>query len=116
MSRIVQIFKPQDRRQLHGVVGGYTVVQETIATSPTLALELLGLISLSLAVVNLFPFLPLDGGHVFWAVAEKVRGRRIPFAIMERAGIVGFALIMVLFVIGFSNDITTLTGPGFGPH
>jgi hypothetical protein len=35
---------------------------------------------------------------------------------MERAGIVGFALIMVLFVIGFSNDITTLTGPGFGPH
>jgi regulator of sigma E protease len=116
VSRIVQIFKPQDRRQLHGVVGGYTVVQETIATSPTLALELLGLISLSLAVVNLFPFLPLDGGHVFWAVAEKVRGRRIPFAIMERAGIVGFALIMVLFVIGFSNDITTLTGPGFGPH
>ena len=35
---------------------------------------MLALISLSLAVINLFPFLPLDGGHVFWAVAEKVRG------------------------------------------
>jgi regulator of sigma E protease len=116
VSRIVQIFKPQDRRQLHGVVGSYTVVQESFANSTTVALEVLGLISLSLAVVNLFPFLPLDGGHVFWAVAEKVRGRRIPFSIMERAGVVGFALIMVLFVIGFSNDITTLTGPGFGPH
>ena len=116
VSRIVQIFKPQDRRQLHGVVGSYAVVQESFANSTTIALEVLGLISLSLAVINLFPFLPLDGGHVFWALAEKVRGRRIPFSVMERAGVVGFALIMVLFVIGFSNDITTLTGPGFGPH
>ena len=64
-------------------------------------------------MINLFPFLPLDGGHVFWALAEKVRGRRIPFSVMERAGFVGFALIILLFVIGLSNDISTLTGPGF---
>lgn len=113
VSRIVQIFKPQDRRQLHGVVGGYTVTEQYFAKDTTLALEVLALISLSLAIVNLFPFLPLDGGHVFWALAEKVRGRRIPFAVMERAGVVGFALILILFVIGFSNDISTLTGPGF---
>ncbi len=46
-------------------------------------------------------------------MAEKVRGRRIPFSVMERAGAVGFALILVIFVIGLSNDISTLTGPGF---
>ena len=74
---------------------------------------MLALISLSLAVINLFPFLPLDGGHVFWAVAEKVRGKRIPFDVMERAGVVGFVLIMLLFAIGLSNDISTLTGKGF---
>jgi regulator of sigma E protease len=34
--------------------------------------------------------------------------------VMERAGLVGFALIAVIFVIGLSNDITTLAGPGFG--
>ena len=68
---------------------------------------MLALISLSLAVINLFPFLPLDGGHVFWAVAEKVRGKRIPFDVMERAGVVGFVLILLLFVIGLSNDIST---------
>ena len=48
------------------------------------ALYVLALISLSLAIINLFPFLPLDGGHIFWALAEKVRGRAIPFAVMER--------------------------------
>jgi regulator of sigma E protease len=77
------------------------------------ALGTLALISLSLAIVNLFPFLPLDGGHVFWALAEKVRGRRISFQTMERAGMVGFALILVLFAIDLSNDISSLTGNGF---
>jgi regulator of sigma E protease len=66
--------------------------------------------------VNLFPFLPLDGGHIFWAVAEKVRGRAIPFSVMERAGVVGFVLVLMLFVIGLSNDIDRLRGAGFGPR
>jgi regulator of sigma E protease len=113
VSTIANIFQSKDRKQLHGVVGSYTVTEQSFSTSATQALWVLALISLSLAVINLFPFLPLDGGHVFWAVAEKVRGRRIPFAVMERAGLVGFALIAVIFVIGLSNDISTLSGPGF---
>ncbi len=114
VSVLARIFEPQQRKQLSGVVGGYARTQQSFATSPTLALQVLALISLSLAVVNLFPFLPLDGGHVFWAVAERVRGRRIPFEVMERAGVVGFVLILMLFAIGLSNDISRLTGPGFG--
>ncbi|MFZ0090770.1 MAG: site-2 protease family protein [Solirubrobacteraceae bacterium] len=116
VSTIARIFEPQERKQLNGIVGGYTVTQESFASSTTQALEVLALISLSLGVINLFPFLPLDGGHVFWAVAEKVRGRRIPFSVMERAGVIGVALIVLLFVIGLSNDISTLSGKGFGVH
>src|SRR3712207_8512353 len=56
------------------------------------AILILGFISLSLAVVNLFPLLPLDGGHIFWALAEKVRGRAIPFSVMERASVLGIVL------------------------
>ncbi len=114
VSTIARIFEPQERKQLNGIVGGYTVTQESFASSTSQALKVLALISLSLGVINLFPFLPLDGGHVFWAVAEKIRGRRIPFSVMERAGVIGFALIILLFVIGLSNDISTLTGKGFG--
>jgi hypothetical protein len=32
---------------------------------------------------------------------------------MERASAVGFGLIMIVFLIGLSNDISTLTGRGF---
>jgi regulator of sigma E protease len=116
VSVVARIFEPQERKQLHSIVYGYTATQESFATSTTQAFYVLGLISLSLAIVNLFPFLPLDGGHVFWAVAEKVRGKRIPFEIMERAGVVGFVLILMVFAIGLTNDISTLSGPGFGLH
>jgi regulator of sigma E protease len=44
---------------------------------------------------------------------EKIRGRPVPFAVMERAGVIGFMLVLVLFVIGLSNDIGRLTGEGF---
>jgi len=114
VSGIVKVFyNPQARKQVSGVVGTFEVTRETIAFDTKRALLILALISLSLAVINLFPFLPLDGGHIFWALAEKVRGRPIPFSVMERASVVGFMLVLVLFVIGFTNDIGRLTGQGF---
>jgi len=116
VSRIVKIFEPKDRKQLHGIVGITDITHQAVALGVTAALEVLALISLSLAIINLFPFLPLDGGHVFWALAEKVRGRPIPFVVMERAGLVGFALVLVLGFIGLSNDISSLSGSGLTLH
>jgi regulator of sigma E protease len=114
VSKIAQIFKPEDRKQLGSVVGAYETTRQEFKFSTADAFMLLGIISLSLGIVNLFPFLPLDGGHIFWALAEKLRGRAIPFSVMERAGFVGFALVIALFMIGFTNDIGRLTGDGFG--
>jgi regulator of sigma E protease len=114
VETIAQIFKPEKRKEISGVVGSYEVTRQSIEVGPTEAFFLLAVISLSLGVINLFPFLPLDGGHIFWALAEKVRGRAIPFSVMERAGFVGFALVIMLFFVGFTNDIGRLTGDGFG--
>jgi regulator of sigma E protease len=113
VTTIAQIFDPAKREQISGVVGISNVGKQAVEYDLTVALYFLAVISLSLGVINLFPFLPLDGGHIFWALAEKVRGRAIPFSVMERAGFVGFALVMVLFFIGLSNDIGRLTGDGF---
>jgi regulator of sigma E protease len=114
VSTIAQLFKPEVREELSGVVGSYEVTRQTIELDVERAVFILAIISLSLGVINLFPFLPLDGGHIFWAVAEKVRGRAIPFSVMERAGFVGFVLVIALFVVGLTNDIGRLTGDGFG--
>ncbi len=109
VSAVVRIFQPKDRKKLSGVVGTYDVTAQYFQAGATDAFTVLALISLSLGIINLFPFLPLDGGHIFWAVAEKVRGKRIPFVVMERAGIVGFVLILILFAIGLSNDVTNIS-------
>ena len=95
-----------------GVQRGDTVAL-MFSNRPEFSIADLAVISLSLGVINLFPFLPLDGGHIFWALAEKIRGKAIPFSVLERAGFVGFALVMMLFAIGLSNDIGRLTGEGF---
>ena len=110
---IARIFDPEQREQISGVVGGYEVTRQAIEFDERRALALIAVISLSLALINLFPFLPLDGGHIFWSVVEKVRGRPVAFSVMERAGAVGFVLVIMLFFIGLSNDIGRLAGDGF---
>jgi regulator of sigma E protease len=116
VDAITRIFyDSQARKNVSGVVGSYETTRQSFqADDIVLSLQILALISLSLAIVNLFPFLPLDGGHIFWALAEKVRGRPIPFRIMEQASYVGFVLVILLFVVGLTNDIDRLRGAGFG--
>lgn len=111
---IVRIFDAEQREQISSVVGSYEVTRQAIEFDARRALTLLAIISLSLAIINLFPFLPLDGGHIFWSLVEKVRGRPVAFSVMERASVVGFVLVLMLFAVGLSNDIGRLTGEGFG--
>jgi regulator of sigma E protease len=97
------------RHELHSVVGITEIAHETVVRGAGYALAFLGFISLVLAVINLFPFLPLDGGHILWAVAEKVRGRPISVGAMYRYSSVGIVLLIFLVINGFGNDISRLT-------
>ena len=72
-------------------------------------LFVLGLISLSIALLNLLPLLPLDGGHIVFAIAEGIRGRAVRREVYERVSVVGIGLVLLLFVIGLSNDIGRLS-------
>ncbi|HEX7245717.1 MAG TPA: M50 family metallopeptidase [Solirubrobacterales bacterium] len=113
LTRVGRIFNSKERSQIHGVVGVSDVAHQTIGLGLERSLLLLAVVSLSLGVINLFPFLPLDGGHIFWSIVEKLRGKPVSLQTMERASIVGFALVAMLFFIGLSNDIGSLTGEGF---
>ena len=110
-----KILDAEERKEINGIVGSYETTRQTIIQDAGDVIAVMAVISLALAIVNLFPFLPLDGGHIFWAVVEKVRRRPVSFATMERSGMVGFALVIMLFVIGLTNDINVLRGEGFGP-
>ncbi len=68
-------------------------------------LWVLGLISLSLALLNLLPLLPLDGGHILFSIIEGARGRFVQREVYERVSVVGLAIVLLLFFIGVSNDV-----------
>jgi regulator of sigma E protease len=70
----------------------------------------LGLISLSLALLNMLPLLPLDGGHIAFSMIEAIRGKAVAREVYERVSAVGIALVLLLFVIGISNDVGRLGG------
>lgn len=108
-----RLFHSRERKEISGVVGISKVAHDTILSNLADAVSLLALVSLSLAVVNMFPFLPLDGGHIFWAVVEKIRRKPVPIAVMERAGVIGFMLVIGIFLLGLTNDIGRLSGEGF---
>jgi regulator of sigma E protease len=112
-KRFARIFDPEERKEISGIVGVSDVGHQTVELGAAAALTFLALISLSLGLINLFPFLPLDGGHIFWSLVEKVRGRPVSLRVMERASVVGIILVAMLVVIGLTNDIGRLTGEGF---
>jgi regulator of sigma E protease len=107
------LFESEQRKQVSGVVGISDVGHQVIEKGLERALLLLAFVSLSLGLVNLLPILPLDGGHIFWALVEKLRGRPVSLRVMERATMVGIAVVLMFFFLGLSNDIGRITGEGF---
>jgi regulator of sigma E protease len=88
-----------------GIVQGSSEAAEQGADT---YLWVLGLISLSLALLNLLPLLPLDGGHIAFSLIEGIRGKAVAREVYERASAVGIAVVLLLFFIGLSNDIGRL--------
>jgi regulator of sigma E protease len=78
--------------------------------------QLLALISINLAVFNLLPMLPLDGGHLFFIAAEKILGRPVSTETVAKIAAFGLALILMLFVFATYADLSKIfTGQPFIP-
>src|SRR6201999_77217 len=65
----------------------------------------IGLISLALAILNLLPILPLDGGHITMSILERVRGRAFSQLAYMRYSAVGLSLFVFLMYLGLRNDL-----------
>jgi len=68
-------------------------------------LGFIGVLSVNLALINLFPIPVLDGGHLMFYLAEALRGRPLPPRAQEIGLRAGFALLLGLFVFATWNDL-----------
>lgn len=101
---------------LHSTVTGVTRSALIIGDMATLGFEqnplsglhallyLMGVVSISLAVINLVPLPAFDGGQITIALFEWVTGRPIPPRVYYIMQIIGFVMILGFFVVlGFSD-------------
>jgi len=70
----------------------------------------MALLSINLAVLNLFPIPVLDGGHLLFFLIELVTGREVNIRWRERAQQVGFFILVMLMIFVFYNDIMRIFG------
>ena len=96
------------RDEISSPVGIVQGSSEAVEQGTDTYLWVLGLISLSLALLNLLPLLPLDGGHIAFSLVEGIRGKAVTREVYERVSAVGIAVVLLLFFIGLSNDIGRL--------
>jgi regulator of sigma E protease len=99
------IVHSKERHQLTSTVGIVRVSQEALRVDFNYYLQIVGFVSMSLALLNLLPFLPLDGGHILFSVIEAVRRRALAREVYERVSVVGFSLIILIWLIALSNDL-----------
>jgi regulator of sigma E protease len=107
---LTHIVHKQGREQISSPVGIVQGSSAAVHQGVDSYLWVLGLISLSLALMNLLPLLPLDGGHIAFSIIEGLRGRAVGREIYERVSVIGIALVLFLFFIGLSNDLNRLSG------
>jgi regulator of sigma E protease len=97
------------RHEVSSPIGITQASSDAVQRGADSYLWVLGLISLSLALLNLLPLLPLDGGHILFTLIEGARGRFLRREIYERVSMVGLAVVLLLFFVGLSNDIGKLS-------
>ncbi len=73
-------------------------------------LTLLALISINLAIFNMLPVLPLDGGHVLFSIIERIRGKSVSLRVFEQVSMIGLLIFVALFILATSNDIGRILG------
>lgn len=65
----------------------------------------MGVISINLGLINLFPVPLLDGGHLAFYIIEKLRGRPLHERVQDAGMRVGMALVLSLMVFSTWNDV-----------
>jgi regulator of sigma E protease len=95
-------------------VGGPILIGQMAAEEARAGIEpllaFIGLISVNLAVVNLLPIPVLDGGAFLFLLVEGIIRRPLPARVREVFSMVGLAMIVLLMVVAFKNDIFRLIG------
>ncbi len=91
-----------------GPVGIAAITSQAVSLGLLSVLQLVGLLSLNLAVLNILPIPALDGGRFFFILVEAVTRRRVHATFEKWVHTIGFAFLIGLILLITYNDILKL--------
>jgi len=102
------IGKMSVRESLAGPVVIFKITGEAARMGFVYLLQIMAALSVSLAIINLFPIPVLDGGHLLFLLCEKIRGKPVSIKVQEIATRIGLSMLVVLMVFVFYNDLVRI--------
>jgi regulator of sigma E protease len=91
-------------KEAMGIIGMFFVIKFALTIGFSFVLHIVGIISASLAIFNLLPVIPLDGGHLLLIGIEKLRGKALSMKTDQFIAKAGFTLIIMLALFVFYSD------------
>lgn len=91
-----------------GPIGIAKITSQAVALGPISVLQLMGLLSLNLAFLNVLPIPALDGGRFFFIMVEAVTRRKVHATFEKWVHTVGFVALIGLILLVTYNDILKL--------
>ncbi|MAF79467.1 hypothetical protein CL629_00060 [bacterium] len=102
--------QPEILESVSGPVGIIGIATQATNLGIPYLIQLMALISLNLAILNLIPFPALDGGRFVFLIIEKIIRRPVPFKVQAITNTAGFAALILLLILITIKDISSLTG------
>lgn len=90
---------------ISGPIGIVKITSQTLPLGFVYVLQLVAILSLNLAVINILPFPALDGGRLLFLAIEKIRGKPLKRDVERWANAVGFLLLLLFMVVVAVKDI-----------
>lgn len=109
---IFGIFRGEVPRDISGPVGIFAITSEAAKLGIFSLLNFMGILSINLAILNIFPFPALDGGRLFFIALEYILGRRVPEKFEAAVHTVGMIFLIFLLLLITAYDIKRLIVAG----
>ena len=102
----VKLFQGQaSAKNFGGMISIGKVAKDSFEIGPQAFFMTMGILSVSLFILNLMPIPVLDGGHLVFYTIELIKGSPLSLKKVEMAQQVGFILLLGLMVLAQFNDI-----------
>jgi regulator of sigma E protease len=98
----------QSADQIGGPIGIARISGQVAELGWGALIDFIGVISVSIGLLNLFPVPLLDGGHLLFYLIEAVRGRPLSERAQEVGFRIGLAIVVMLMIFATVNDILHL--------